>query len=374
VPPSISTRTRPGDHGQVPVDNGHAPVDLDHRHAPAADTGHGQVPVAGIDLGGTKVRGAIADAAGRVVAEATEPTRGTGARDVITQIAGMVSALGTQAGIHPHLLAVGSPGVVDEHGHFQLSFNIDELAEVSLASEVQAHVGVPVIVDNDANMAALGEQWQGLARGCRNFAVLSVGTGLGMGLVIDGKLHRGSRGFAGEVAYLPIGEDPRSPDARRFGALEWAAGTAGIRRRLLAGLNGAATVLDAHADVHAIFEAARANDPLARSLVEHEAGLLAHAILAVATVVDPELVIITGGIGADPLLTDLVRQRLDEISPHRIRVERSILGDRCGVMGALAAARANAGPSHTPVPLHDADTGHERASLEQPTLKGHHDG
>lgn len=309
------------------------------------DAGH--VPVAGIDLGGTKVRGAIADASGRIVAEATEPTRDTGARDVISQIAGMVSALGSRSGVHPALLAVGSPGVVDEHGHFQLSFNIDELADVSLASEVQAHVGVPVIVDNDANMAALGEQWQGVARGCRNFAVLSVGTGLGMGLVINGSLHRGSRGFAGEVAYLPIGEDPRSPEARRFGALEWAAGTAGIRRRLLTALerngHGSGTTLDAESDVHAIFEAARAFDPLARELVDHEASLLAHAILAVATVVDPELVIITGGIGADPLLIDLVRASLDEISPHRIRVERSILGDRCGVMGALAAARATWG-------------------------------
>jgi len=344
VPPSTSTESRPG--------------------------GIVAVPVAGIDLGGTKVRGAIADAAGHIVAEAIEPTRDTGARDVINQIARMVTSLGSKSGVHPELLAVGSPGVVDEHGHFQLSFNIDELAEISLASEVQAHVGVPVIVDNDANMAALGEQWQGLARGCRNFAVLSVGTGLGMGLVIDGKLHRGSRGFAGEVAYLPIGEDPRSADARRFGALEWAAGTAGIRRRLIAALaeldhrpgsNGSAaaarntstaarsTVLDVHSDVHALFEAARARDPLARELVDHEARLLAHAILAVATVVDPELFIITGGIGADPLLTDLVREHLDLISPHRIPVERSILGDRCGVMGALAAARARSGnpPDHS---------------------------
>jgi glucokinase len=330
VPPSTSTEIRPSDLGHVPV--------------------------AGIDLGGTKVRGAIADASGNIVAEAIEPTRDTGARDVITQIASMVSALGNKSGVHPALLAVGSPGVVDEHGHFQLSFNIDELSDVSLASEVQAHVGVPVIVENDANMAALGEQWQGLARGCRDFAVLSVGTGLGMGLVIDGKLHRGSRGFAGEVAYLPIGEDPRSPDARRFGALEHAAGTAGIRRRLLNALPGweqaplgdarsphsePGTELTAESDVHAIFEAARRFDPLARQLVDHEASLLADAILAVATVVDPELIIITGGIGADPLLTELVRNRLDEISPHRIRVERSILGDRCGVMGALAAARAS---------------------------------
>ena len=350
MPPSTSTEARPG--------------------------GIVAVPVAGIDLGGTKVRGAIADAAGHIVAEAIEPTRDTGARDVINQIARMVTSLGSKSGVHPELLAVGSPGVVDEHGHFQLSFNIDELAEISLASEVQAHVGVPVIVDNDANMAALGEQWQGLARGCRNFAVLSVGTGLGMGLVIDGKLHRGSRGFAGEVAYLPIGEDPRSADARRFGALEWAAGTAGIRRRLIAALadpdhrpgsNGSAarstkssaahsTVLDAHSDAHAVFEAARAQDPLGRELVDHEAKLLAHAILAVAAVVDPELFIITGGIGADPLLTDLVREHLDLISPHRIPVERSILGDRCGVMGALAAARARSGnPPDNSDRLHHSD-------------------
>ena len=304
-------------------------------------------PVAGIDLGGTKVRGAIADSSGGILAEATEPTRATGARDVIEQIAGLVSRLSAQSGLRPEVLGVGSPGVVDEHGRFQLSFNIEDLADLSLAAELQERAGLPIVVENDANVAALGEQWQGLARGCRDFAVLTVGTGLGMGLVIDGRLHRGSRGFAGEVAYLPIGQDPETTEARRFGALEVAAGTAGIRRQLTQALSAhtesgsasAQTLLTEDADVHAIFEAARTGDAVGNMLVDHEALLLSHAILAIATVIDPELVIITGGIGSDPLLIERVRARLDVISPHRIRVERSILGDRCGVIGALAAAR-----------------------------------
>lgn len=144
------------------------------------------VPCVGIDLGGSKIRGAIASADGQIQAESTEPTDLHGGIRVLDQIHRMVSELQSSSGVTAERVAVGSPGVMDAEGRFQLSFNIDDLAELALADELHERLHVPVIVENDVNVAALGEQWQGLGRGLRNFAVLSVGTGLGMGLVLDG--------------------------------------------------------------------------------------------------------------------------------------------------------------------------------------------
>lgn len=289
------------------------------------------LPCVGIDLGGSKIRGAIASAEGHIQAESTEPTDLHGGARVLDQIHRMVGELQASSGVTAERVAVGSPGVMDAEGRFQLSFNIDDLAELALADELHERLHLPVIVENDVNVAALGEQWQGLGRGLRNFAVLSVGTGLGMGLVLDGRLHRGARGFAGEIAYLPIGADPRSQESRRVGALESAVGTHGILQRFAA-LGGLAE--------HAIevFAAASAGDEVARRVVEAEAQLVAAAILAVCTVVDPELVIMTGGIGADSEFVAQVRTATKEIAPHEVPIERSQLGERAGVVGAVAAA------------------------------------
>jgi len=289
----------------------------------------------GIDLGGSKLRGAIATGDGHIMVELTEKTNLSGGKKVLEQIVRMVQELEAKSELKAERIGVGSPGVMDAAGRFQLSFNIDGLAEFSLAEELEKVLGVTVIVENDVNMAALGEQRYGAGRGCRDFVVLSIGTGLGMGLLINGQLHRGARGFAGEIAYLPFGTDPRDPRSRRVGALESAAGTHAILQRFHT-LGGSAK------DVYEVFKASVSGDPIAQIVVEEESHLIATAILAICTVVDPELVIMTGGIGSDPVLIDLVVARVKEISPHDIVIARSELGDRAGVVGAVAAAQIDA--------------------------------
>jgi len=289
------------------------------------------LPCVGIDLGGSKIRAAIATADGTIQAESTERTDMHGGIRVLDQIHRMVEDLQGTSGVNAQRVAVGSPGVMDAEGRFQLSFNIDDLAELALAEELHDRLRMPVVVENDVNIAALGEQWQGLGRGHNNFAVLSVGTGLGMGLVLNRRLHRGARGFAGEIAYLPIGADPRSAESLRVGALESAVGTHGILQRFSA-LGGSAH------DANEVFKAAHEGDHVARQVVAVEAELIAAAILAVCTVVDPELIIMTGGIGADRGFVDQVRTATKEISPHEVVIERSQLGERSGVVGAVAAA------------------------------------
>lgn len=299
----------------------------------------------GIDLGGSKVRAAIADGTGTILAEDVEPTTAAGGDAVVRQLASLVDRLLTLSGADASSLAaiaVGSPGVVDANGHFQLAHNIPGLEDVPLADKLAAATGVHVAVENDVNAAALGEVWQGEGRGLGTVAVLNVGTGIGLGIVIDGQLLRGARGGAGEVAYLPIGADPSHPEALRFGALEVAAATGGLRRSLADALQSApptaVSTIAADSDFHELFTAAAAGDATASSVVDREARLLAEAVLAITSILDPHVVVMTGGIGSEPMLVDRINAHLTTMAPVPVPVVRSALGARCGVVGALAAA------------------------------------
>lgn len=298
--------------------------------------------VLGVDLGGTKVRAALADLYGEIVAEQTEPTDNRGAEAVIAQVRrighGMVERLGLD---WQQVSTVGfcSPGVIDPAtGHVDLAYNIPGFGDVQLHSDLCEALGVEVIIHNDVNMAAMGEKWRGLAAMKSNFAFLAIGTGFGMGLVIDDALIHGARGAAGEIAYLPIGRDVfDNPEVRVRGALEEAAASSAIEGVFHQRLDeGMSSTLRPGARVADIFAAAADGDAAAIAVIDHEARLIAQAILAVSAVVDPQFFLLGGGIGSNPLLLEPVRRYVDEIAPYEIQVETSALGDRASVLGALA--------------------------------------
>jgi len=194
--------------------------------------------VAGVDLGGTQLRMAIADLACTVVAEASEPTDPRGAVAVVDQIAALADRLARDHGIareHIRLLVVGTPGILDPAtGSIRVAPNITGLDRIDVVALLGEAFGVDVIVENDVNIGALGERWLGRARGIETFVYIALGTGLGMGIVADGRIIRGARGGAGEIANLPIGGDPRDPANRLHGTLETAIGSAGIVARYVA--------------------------------------------------------------------------------------------------------------------------------------------
>jgi predicted NBD/HSP70 family sugar kinase len=168
-----------------------------------------------------------------------------------------------------------------------------------------------------------------------NFGFLSVGTGVGMGLVLDGKLYRGASGAAGEVGYLPIGADPYDPQVRRRGAFEEAVnGAAVVRAAGQAGLAGSLSAKQ-------VFAQARKGDPGAGRVVEDEARRLALGLAVVMAVVDLELIILGGGVGgnADLLLAPIERE-LRALSPARPRLAVSALGEDAVLQGAVATALA----------------------------------
>lgn len=298
--------------------------------------------VVGIDVGRSYVRAAIADLTGSVIARRDERAEVRSAATLIAQIGEIAHSLAGEAGLRWRQVTfavVGSPGVLEpSRGQVALAHNLPGWGRQGLAEAVQHELGTNVAFENDVNLATIGERWKGLGREVADFAYLHVGTGVGMGLVLRGELYRGSTGAAGEVAYLPLAlADPHDPAKRRRGVLESAIGADAVvaaARRL--GMKRPLTP-------KTVFAAARRGDERAGRVVLMVAQGIALAIAAVVPVVDPELVVLGGGIGRNgDLLLEPIERELQAISPFLPRIEVSPLGDDATVDGAVAMALAAA--------------------------------
>lgn len=296
----------------------------------------------GIDLGGTKIHGVIGDLTGEVLHEQRVPTDRRGGSHVVEQIAELCRGLAAQLlpGVGAvHHVAIGSPGIVDPAtGLMKLAYNLPDFDRIDLAKELEGVFSAAVHVDNDVNMAAEGERFDRSTTTSDNFVYLSVGTGIGSALVLDGRICRGHRGAAGEISYLPIGTDPFDPDNQVRGPLEEAVDGNAMLQRFTDQHGRVPSALAIDATVPDIFRAATDHDPLGVKMVDEEARLLALAITAVSALLDPERVILGGGIGSSEALLPEVRAWCNRLMPEPPVVQRSLLGNRAPLIGALGIA------------------------------------
>ncbi|MGG7509848.1 ROK family protein [Plantibacter sp. YIM 135249] len=292
--------------------------------------------VVGIDLGGTKVRAGLADLTGRVLYEVAEPTIDGGGRGLVTQLADIVSRLAVAAGatsVDVVATAIGGAGVADgSSGQFDRAPNLGDLAGFSLTGELETALGHPVVLENDVNIAALGELHEGAGERHDSFAFVSVGTGIGVGLILDGKLWAGANGGAGEIGYLPLGADPLDPVSHRRGALE----------EVVAGdaITGRYTLHSGEASHSAaeVFDRAELGDAHAVASLDAEARWLAHALVAVDAVVNPGLFVLGGGIGTRVELLEPIRDWLVRLGRPDLQVVISTLGSHAPIAGAVRLA------------------------------------
>ncbi|GAA1059140.1 ROK family protein [Agromyces bracchium] len=307
----------------------------------------GRAFVVGIDLGGTKVRAGIAAlddsgggaAPGRPLAEVEQAPPAGGGRALVTQVVGLVHEL-CAAVSSPidavHAIGIGGAGVpVDAHGGFEHAPNLGDLTSFSLADELRLALGCTVALENDANVAALGELAAGVGARHDDFAFVSIGTGIGMGVVLDRSLVRGAGNAAGEIGYLPFGGDPLDPAAHRRGPLE----------EVVAG-DAFAARLGPEASARDVFDLAARGDARAIASLDEEAKWVAHAIAAVDAIVDPGRFVLGGGIGSRPELLAPIRDWLARLGRPDLPVTISELGGAAPVLGALHLARAAAGRTH----------------------------
>jgi predicted NBD/HSP70 family sugar kinase len=299
-----------------------------------------------VDVGRSYVRVGLADLVGTIVARKDESSRGTRAADLVAQLTRLAEELAATAGITRDditLAVFGTPGIHDKAtGALHLAPNLPGWDRRGSVERLAGIAGSTYVVENDVDLAAVGEASYGLGRGVRHFVYVSIGTGTGMGIMIDGKLYRGYRGAAGEIGYLPVGEgDPLldEPAARRRGMFESVAsadGVVALARRL--GLHDAATAKD-------VFDAARAGDATARRAVSSVVDHVSHALAGITAVLDPELVVLGGGVGSQSgdLLIGPVTERLRNLVALRPpRIEVSTLGKDAVLLGALAVGLTEA--------------------------------
>jgi len=293
--------------------------------------------VVAVDLARNRIRLAVADLAGDVRARAEEPTRVRSAAGLIDHVGRLARTTARRAGTPWRSITccvVGTPGVVSQETHsLLLADSLPGWSRPGVVDALRRNLGTMVIVDNDVDLAAIGEQRVGGARDVDDFVFVSVGTGIGMGLVLGGRLYRGAHGAAGEIGYLALGDPAQTTGRRGSGGLEAAAGTEAMLRSARGlGLAG-------RMSVRRIFEAARDGDARAQKVVADEAVRVADAVAAVVPVIDPALVVLGGEIGleADLLLTAIER-RLKEISPLQPPVVVSSLGTDAVLQGALVTA------------------------------------
>ena len=291
--------------------------------------------VLGIDLGGTKLHVALADLQGVIVAESIEATAGDGGGAVVAQIGRMTDALLQRAGVSSQRLrggVMGSPGIIEPaSGGIVSAPNIAGLDRLDVRAALRARLGSDIAIENDVNLAAIGEHWRGNSRKARTFAFIALGTGIGMGIFADGHLIRGARGAAGEVAYLPLGGDPYDARGHRLGTLETAVGSAGIIERYT-GLGGpsGSTVRD-------VFDRLE-TDEAARITIDEVGRIVTTAILAVHSILDPEIIVMGGSIGARPELKLRIDANLGRCTREPVRIELSALGNRATLIGAIGSA------------------------------------
>jgi predicted NBD/HSP70 family sugar kinase len=295
--------------------------------------------LAAVDIGGSNLRVAIADLRGKLVAERHEPTARPGGPAIVAQATALVRStmLGSSmARIPLHKIAVSVPGVVSHDERTVLyASNIDQFEPFDFCTPFGDDFNVPVILDNNVNLAAMGERWRGVARDLTTFAVVAVGAGIGAGIVHEGKVMRGAHGAAGEVAFLPPFGRRRKVDAQ---AHDEAGGLSLLQdARSRTGWTKAPPTT-----VEDLFSRAAAGEKLAVALVEEECERIASVIASICAVIDPQTVILTGGVGDNDQLIARAGVLAEAMIPFPPTVVRSGLGERASLVGAVYLAAQSA--------------------------------
>jgi glucokinase len=307
----------------------------------APDSGH----VVGADIGGTNLRLALADTNGTIIAKWSASTAGIRNPDVVVSlISDGVEALLQQASVPRSSLraiAAGAPGVTDvDRGVVIATSYLMGWRDVPLRALLEDALNIPASIDNDVNVAAIGESWAGVAQGARDFVFLAIGTGIGAGIMLNGQIFRGHGWTAGEIGYMLVPGTPEEPVERgQPGALEGIVGGEGIQAQWQSHWCEANTSLPKSATATQIFDHALEHNPLAQQVLENASRTLAYAIYNISLILNCPLFVLGGGVGIHPGLCNatkrILAQRSARVQPQLVR---SALGSEAQLIGAIRLA------------------------------------
>ena len=299
--------------------------------------------VIGVDLGGTNLRTALVNQNGEIADKVKEPTCASdGHAKVVQKLienikAQQVSAL--RGGNKVAAVGVGAPGVIHAHtGVVVKSPNFPDWNNLPLKKELETALVLPVFIENDANSAALGEQWRGAGQGIKSMILLTLGTGVGGGIILDGKIWPGADGMAGEIGHMTIVPDGRQCGCGNTGCLEMYASSRGIVMTYQERSSRTTAITSEE-----IYQAARDGDVLSCDVLKDMGRLLGIGIANLINIFNPEMIVIGGGVkDAWPLFIEAtraeIRTRAFEYPATRTQIVPSMLGDDAGMIGAAALA------------------------------------
>lgn len=297
------------------------------------------VPEAGFvvaaDVGATKIIVGVANLLGTVVAEQeleTGPNAETALNRVAETARQMLSEIGGQAGS----ACVGVPGIYRPHSDsVEQALNLPGFEGLRVRANLEELLDMEVHVDNDVNLAALAEADLDIDQ--TNFAAISIGTGIGMGIIVGGELYRGGTGAAGEVGSLVLHDSSADSDSPLI--LEDVSSAPAIRKQFgKAAESGHPTELHGSADVPEIFDAAAQGDPAAVHVLENAASAMATAIMQLCLIIDPERIVFGGGVGANQVFVEAVNAELYRRHSQPVEISASTLGRRATFLGAVSWA------------------------------------
>lgn len=302
----------------------------------------------GVDIGGTTIKMGFFETDGKLLDKWEIKTNTeNGGKEILSDVAKAIDNKLAQEGISKSEvegIGVGVPGPVRADGVVNRCVNLG-WGIVDVANELSALTGLNVKAGNDANVAALGEMWQGGAKGCKDVVMVTLGTGVGGGIIVDGKIVAGFNGAGGEIGHITVNKDEiEACNCGKYGCLEQYTSATGIVRMAKRKLSKTSdeTMLRKFEELTAkdIFDAAKEGDETALDLVDELGEILGSALSNIACVVNPEVIVIGGGVSkAGAILIDTIQKHYEETAFHAAkdtRFEIASLGNDAGIYGSMA--------------------------------------
>ncbi len=296
--------------------------------------------VLGVDMGGTKMYGALSDLGGNILDEVNIGHHGSSGEESFSYLTKLIDQLLASPKVDRQRvrgIGVGAPGVtLHEQGIVTWAYTL-HWDNFPLKARLAELYDLPIIVDNDVNLAALGELWFGAGQNIQDMILIAIGTGIGAGVIIDGALYRGSKEASGEIGNMIPGREFLGKNYQDFGALESVASGTGIAARARELLKSQRSEIDLlNLSAEDVFEAARKGEPWAWKIINETVDYLSLAIANLVSAFDPELIVLGGGVSrsADLLIAPIL-SRISGAIPNPPRLVLSNLGLQATVMGAI---------------------------------------
>lgn len=304
-----------------------------------------------MDIGGTKTAAALITPLGEILESDIRPTPQNGPEKGLKAIISQLEKLIDQSNIEKSRLTgigIGIPAVLEPETDLIIwGPNLKGWKNVNLRKALEEYFHLPVCIEYDGHAAVLGEWWIGAGRGVQSLVSVIIGTGVGGGMVMDGRLIRGVNRLAGAVGWFTFGEDNRQADveSRSLGGWEAAIAGPGIARRArrmweLASLEERSkSGITENSSAQEVFSLAMQQDPMALRLAEEEARLIGLGLANIVSMLNPELIILGGSVGSNsgfllPIITEVVKQNAQPISGQSVSIVSSKLGTNAGLLGA----------------------------------------